>query len=150
MSNYLIREIKENDLDELMLLIGEHTAYEKADFTSEGKKERLKTELFETDSQLRCWVIEIDRKINGFCSFTFDYSTWDAAYFIYMDCLYIRSLFRGLGIGSVILEKLRKLAIERKCVNVQWHTPDFNVPAIKFYKKNGALSKNKVRFTLPA
>jgi ribosomal protein S18 acetylase RimI-like enzyme len=150
MSNYLIREIRENELDELMLLIGEHTAYEKADFTSDGKKERLKTELFETGSQLNCWVIEIDQEVIGFCSFTFDYSTWDAAYFIYMDCLYIRSQFRGLGIGSVILQKLRKLAIEKDCVNVQWHTPDFNAPAIKFYKKNGASSKNKVRFTLPA
>ena len=150
MSNYLIREIKENDLDELMLLIGEHTAYEKADFTSEGKKERLKTELFETGTQLHCWVIEIDQVVNGFCSFTFDYSTWDAAYFIYMDCLYIRSQFRGHGIGSAILRKLRKLAIEKGCVNVQWHTPDFNAPAIKFYRKNGASSKDKVRFTLPA
>jgi GNAT superfamily N-acetyltransferase len=150
MSNYLIREIKENDLDELMSLIGEHTAYEKADFISEGKKGRLKTELFETGSQLHCWVVEIDRMVQGFCSFTFDYSTWDAAYFIYMDCLYIRSEFRGIGIGSAILGKLRKLAIEKGCVNVQWHTPDFNAPAIKFYKKNEALAKSKVRFTLPA
>ncbi len=150
MSNYLIREIKEKELDELMLLIGEHAAYEKADFTSEGKKERLKTELFKTGSQLHCWVVEIDQIVQGFCSFTFDYSTWDAAYFIYMDCLYIRSSFRGLGIGSVILDKLKKLAIEKECVNVQWQTPDFNAPAIKFYKKNGATSKDKVRFTLTA
>ena len=149
MSNYLIREIRENDLDELMLLISEHTAYENADFISDGKKERLKTELFETGCQLQCWVVEIDQVVQGFCSFTFDYSTWDAAYFIYMDCLYIRSQFRGLGIGSAVLGKLKKLANEKWCVNVQWHTPDFNAPAIKFYKKNGALSKNKVRFTLP-
>jgi len=32
---------------------------------------------------------------------------------------------------------------------VQWQTPEFNAPAIAFYKKNGALSKDKVRFTLP-
>lgn len=148
MSKYLIRGITENDLDELVLLIGEHTAYEKADFTSEGKKERLKTELFGTGSQLHCWVIDIDQVVNGFCSFTFDYSTWDAAYFIFMDCLYIHSSFRGLGIGSVVLGKLRKLAIEKEFVNDQWHTPDFNAPAIKFYKKSGASLKNKVRFSL--
>lgn len=150
MSTYLIREIIENDLDELMLLIGEHAAYERTAFISEGKKERLKTELFGTGSQFNCWVIEIDQVVNGFCSFTFDYSTWDAAYFVYMDCLYIRSSFRGLGIGSAILEKLKKLAIEKGCVNVQWQTPDFNAPAIRFYKKNGAFSKDKVRFTLLA
>ncbi|WP_259066062.1 GNAT family N-acetyltransferase [Mucilaginibacter sp. X4EP1] len=149
MSNYLIREIKENDLDELMLLIEEHTAFEQAYYSSEGKKERLQKELFREDSQLKCWVIEIDDIVNGFCSFTYDYSTWDAAFFIYMDCLYIRSSFRGTGIGSVILGKLKALAAEKQCVNVQWQTPEFNAPAIAFYKKNGALSKDKVRFTLP-
>ena len=35
MSNYLISEIKEYDMDELLLLICDHTAYEEADFTSE-------------------------------------------------------------------------------------------------------------------
>jgi len=150
MSNYLIREIKENDLNELMLLIEEHTAYEQADYSNDGKKERLQKELFRENSQLKCWVIEIDNVVNGFCSFTYDYSTWDAAFFIYMDCLYIRSSFRCTGIGSVILGKLKALATEKQCVNVQWQTPDFNVPAIAFYKKNGAISKDKVRFTLPA
>jgi L-amino acid N-acyltransferase YncA len=149
MSKYLIREIQKNDLNELMLLIEEHTAYEQAAYNIEGKKERLQTELFRENSQLKCWVIEIDDKVNGFCSFTYDYSTWDAAFFIYMDCLYLRSSFRGMGIGSVILAKLKALATEKQCVNVQWQTPDFNAPAIAFYKKNGALSKDKVRFTLP-
>lgn len=149
MSNYLIREIQENDLDELMLLIEEHTAYEQAAYNGEGKKDQLQTELFRENSQLKCWVIEIDDKVNGFCSFTYDYSTWDAAFFIYMDCLYVRSSFRGMGIGSVILARLKALAAEKRCVNVQWQTPDFNAPAIAFYKKNGALSKDKVRFTLP-
>ncbi|TWJ03279.1 L-amino acid N-acyltransferase YncA [Mucilaginibacter frigoritolerans] len=148
MSNYLIREIQENDLDELMLLIEEHTAYEQAVYNGVGKKERLQKELFRENSQLKCWVIEIDNKVNGFCSFTYDYSTWDAAFFIYMDCLYIRSSFRGIGIGSVILARLKVLAAEKQYVNVQWQTPDFNAPAIAFYKKNGALSKDKVRFTL--
>jgi ribosomal protein S18 acetylase RimI-like enzyme len=149
MNNYLIREIQKNDLDELMLLIEEHTAYEQADYNGEGKKKLLQKELFRDNKQLNCWVVEINNKINGFCSFTYDYSTWDAAFFIYMDCLYIRSSFRGLGIGSVILTRLKVLAVEKQCVNVQWQTPDFNAPAIAFYKKNGALSKDKVRFTLP-
>lgn len=149
MSNYQIREIKKNDLDELMLLIEEHTDYEQAVYSGEGKKERLQTELFRENKQLHCWVIETNNEVNGFCSFTYDYSTWDAAFFIYMDCLYLRSSFRGMGIGSVILAKLKALAAEKQCVNVQWQTPDFNAPAIAFYKKNGALSKDKIRFTLP-
>jgi len=70
--NYLIRTIKETYLDELMLLIQEHTVFEKASYNAIGKKERLAAELFGGKSQLNCWVIEINGHVNGFCTFTYD------------------------------------------------------------------------------
>lgn len=148
MNNYFIRLVQESDMEELMLLIDEHATFEKSAYNSEGKKERLKIELFSENSRLKCWVIELGGKVNGYCSFTVDYSTWDAAYFIYMDCLYLRSDLRGAGIGSAILKKLQAFAAENHLVNIQWQTPNFNTSAIAFYKKNGAFSSNKVRFTL--
>ena len=150
MKTYEIREIQEKDLGELMLLIEEHAAYERSPYNGEGKQERLKDGLFGNNPRLKCWVIDIDQLVNGYCSFTFDYSTWDAAMFIYMDGLYLRSAYRGMGIGTVILTRLKELAAQNDMVNVQWQTPDFNESAIAFYKKNGALPKNKVRFTLKA
>ena len=150
MNKYLIRKIEKTDLDDLMLLIEEHTAYEQADYNSDGKKERLSEVLFKENSPLNCWMVEVDNEINGFCSFTFDYSTWDAASFLYMDCLYLREKCRGLGIGSAIIKKLELVAKEQGCVNLQWQTPVFNTLAIAFYKKAGATAKDKVRFTLNA
>lgn len=61
MKHYLIREIVENDLDELMLLIEEHAAYEKAHYTIEGKKQLLKNELFGKQKRLNCYVIVIEK-----------------------------------------------------------------------------------------
>ncbi|MBB5637240.1 L-amino acid N-acyltransferase YncA [Pedobacter cryoconitis] len=148
MNNFIIRTIKENELDDLIRLIEEHTAYEKAAYDSTGKKERLHVQLFQSKSQLKCWVVEIDGKLKGFCTYTIDYSTWDAANFLYMDCLYLCEDTRGMGIGSEIIRKLKEIAQENDCVNLQWQTPVFNQPAIDFYKKNGAASKDKVRFTL--
>ncbi|MFI5137008.1 MAG: GNAT family N-acetyltransferase [Sphingobacteriales bacterium] len=148
MKTYLIRRIKETEINDLMLLIEEHTAYEKAEYSSKGKKERLSAELFKENCPLKCWIVEIDNVINGFCSYTIDYSTWDAASFLNMDCLYIRESFRGLGIGSAIIKKLTLIAKENSCVNLQWQTPVFNAPAIAFYKKAGAVAREKVRFSL--
>ncbi len=148
MDLYTIREIKLRELDDLMLLIEEHTAFEKADYNSDGKKDRLGIELFKEQHRLNCWVVEIDGAVNGFCTYTVDFSTWDAATYLHMDCLYIREKYRGLGIGFAILKKLTLVAIKNGCINLQWQTPVFNTAAIAFYKKTGAIAKEKMRFSL--
>jgi GNAT superfamily N-acetyltransferase len=149
MKAYQIRAIRENEMDTLMLLIREHTTYEKVDYTDQNKKERLYQAIFEKPHKLTCWVVEFDGKISGFCSFTIDYSTWDAARYLYMDCLYLSEDIRGLGIGTDIISRLRQIAVDNNYCCLQWQTPVFNLPAIAFYHKIGASSKEKMRFTLP-
>lgn len=146
--SYLIRPIEPADLDELLNLMQEHADYEKAPFTPEGKKERLIKALFSEHPKLNCWVVEMETGLIGFVSYTFDYSTWDAADFMYMDCLFLREQARGQGIGTDIIQRLVTVAIEHQCINIQWQTPMFNQPAIDFYHKNKASSNPKVRFTL--
>lgn len=148
--NYLIRPIEPADLGELLILLQEHADYEKAAFTPEGKKERLAETLFADHLKLNCWVVETETGLIGFVSYTFDYSTWDAADFMYMDCLFLREQARGQGIGTDIIERLKVVATEHQCINIQWQTPVFNQPAIDFYHKNQATSNQKVRFTLKA
>jgi GNAT superfamily N-acetyltransferase len=148
MSDYIIRPVKENDLEELLILIGEHADFEQAPFDPTPHKEKLKIALFGQPVRLNCWVVEQRAKLTGYVSFTFDFSTWGAADFMYMDCLYLREGSRGYGIGTAIIKKLYQLARERNCINIQWQTPAFNASAIRFYHKNHAVSKNKVRFTL--
>ncbi len=147
-SDYIIRPVNKNDLDSLLILMQEHADYEQAAFNPANKKEKLETALFGQPVKLNCWVVEQGENLNGFVSFTFDFSTWDAADFMYMDCLYLRPNARGHGIGTTIIEKLHKIAKEKNCINIQWQTPDFNESAIRFYHKNNAVSKNKMRFAL--
>ena len=141
--------LKEDELDNLIPLLEEHAIYERAEYNRKDKRERLAAELFKADSRLKILVVEIGEKIQGYCSYTIDYSTWSAARFLHMDCLFIREEFRGLGIGSVIIKKMMIAAKENDCVNLQWQTTAFNAQAIAFYKKNHAIGIGKVRFTLP-
>ena len=67
---------------------------------------------------------------------------------MYMDCLFLEEEARSFGIGEVLIEKLKEIAAENNCVNIQWQTPEFNTRAIKFYNRIGAKGKDKVRFTL--
>ncbi|WP_316634893.1 GNAT family N-acetyltransferase [uncultured Flavobacterium sp.] len=145
---YSIRNCEVSDLPKLVVLCQKHAEFEKADYSPEGKEDRLKKALFDKLPKLYCLVVATDNDIVGYVSYTFDYSTWDAATFIYMDCLFLEEETRGLGIGEILIEKLKQIGTEKNCVNIQWQTPEFNERAIKFYNRIGGKGKDKVRFTL--
>ena len=146
---YLIRECSEGDLDKIIVLCRKHAEYEKAAYNPEGKKEKLAEALFSEPKRLGCLVAVVAGGVIGYATYTFDFSTWDAQQFIYLDCLYLEDDYRNFGIGAVIMEKVKEIGQTAGCVNMQWQTPDFNTKAIKFYKRIGGIGKEKLRFTLP-
>jgi ribosomal protein S18 acetylase RimI-like enzyme len=145
---YSIRNCERADLPQLVLLCQKHAEFEKADFTPEGKSEALEKAIFTENPKLYCLVVATKETVVGYVSYTFDYSTWDAADFIYMDCLFLEEQARSFGIGEVLIEKLKQIGTEKNCINIQWQTPQFNKRAIKFYHRMGGKGKDKVRFTL--
>ena len=76
------------------------------------------------------------------------YSTWDAKEYLYMDCLFLFEEYRGLGIGEELVNTMKEFGRKEDIDLIQWQTPDFNVRAIKFYRRLGASSKSKERFFL--
>lgn len=145
---YSIRNCEIADLPKLVVLCQKHAEFEKADFSPEGKEEKLKEAIFSKNPKLFCLVVAAKETIVGYVSYTFDFSTWDAATFMYMDCLFLEEEARSFGIGEVLIEKLKEIATENNCINIQWQTPEFNTRAIKFYNRIDAKGKDKVRFTL--
>jgi L-amino acid N-acyltransferase YncA len=146
--NYLIRDCQTKDLNAVVQLCQKHAEYERATFNLTGKEERLKNAIFDVHPKLFCLVVEVNETIVGYATYTFDFSTWDATTFMYMDCLFLEEETRGFGIGETLIEKLKQIAIEKKCINIQWQTPKFNERAIKFYHRIGGTAKEKVRFFL--
>jgi len=144
--NYLIRDCHPEDISILVDLCQKHAEYESASFNPVGKEEKLKSALFGERPKLFCLIAEVGGTIVGYATYTFDFSTWDAATFMYMDCLYLEEDARGFGIGEALIEKLKQIAKDKNCINIQWQTPEFNKRAIKFYRRIGGIGKDKVRF----
>jgi GNAT superfamily N-acetyltransferase len=142
----MIRAVQDSDIPELLELCAEHARYEKADVVMDGKSEALKN-AFATH-KLYGWVVERDKELVGYATATLDYSTWYAAEFLHMDCLYLKENVRGEGLGKMLVAEMLKLAKEKNCINVQWQTPDWNTRAMNFYSRLGASSKPKIRFYL--
>ncbi|GHO81602.1 GCN5 family N-acetyltransferase [Ktedonobacter sp. SOSP1-85] len=145
----LIREAVPDDIEALIQLCAEHAAYEGARYNPQGKGEQLSSALFSTPPRLYAWVIEQDGKLLGYATATQEFSTWDAASFLHMDCLYLRENTRGRGLGPLLVKEIAHLALKLGCVNVQWQTPIWNERAISFYQRLGAEGRPKMRFSLP-
>ena len=133
--------------DIINLCVG-HAAYEKSEYDRSGKAERLSSDLFGEEPKLYCLVAESENKYIGYITWMKQYSTWDAKEYLYMDCLYLEDGCRGYGIGEALVNRMKEFGREHNIDLVQWQTPDFNVRAIKFYKRIGATSKSKERFFL--
>ena len=125
-----------------------HAAFEKSEYSRLGKAERLKLDIFGESPKLFCLVAVIEEKYVGYITWMKQYSTWDAKEYLYMDCLYLEDDYRGFGIGEALVDEMKDFGRANDIDLVQWQTPDFNVRAIKFYRRIGALSLSKKRFFL--
>jgi GNAT superfamily N-acetyltransferase len=145
---YTIRRIRKAELHELIGLCAEHAAYERADFNSEGKIDALRRSIFAT-GRLHAWVAEAQGRAIGYATATLEFSTWKSDEIVHMDCLFVAAEYRGTGAGSALFRAVLEFASEQGVQEVQWQTPDWNVDAMRFYRRKGAAGRPKVRFTLP-
>lgn len=143
-----IRFVKKSDLDALIHLCELHAAFEKAEYNRTNKKNLLSNHLFSAQPSLFCLVVEQSNELVGYTTYMKQFSTWDAALYIYMDCLFLKEASRGYGIGERLIERIKEEARKTKSSHIQWQTPDFNLRAINFYHRIGAKSKRKERFFL--
>ncbi len=65
-------------------------------------------------------------------------STWRGQHGIYLEDLYVRPAFRGLGLGRALMAELARICIERGYPRLEWWVLDWNTPAIDFYRSLGA------------
>jgi GNAT superfamily N-acetyltransferase len=96
-----------------------------------------------------CLVAEHESKIVGYATFMPQFSTWEAGFYLYLDCLYIRETARGRGIGKQMMQGIIDRAKAMDCREIQWQTPFCNKQAIGFYRHLGATSLHKERFFFP-
>ena len=143
-----IRFVKKVDLDDLVLLCELHAIYEKANYNAINKSKKLGEYLFSNTPSLYCLVVEKENKIVGYATYMKQFSTWDASFYIYMDCLFLTEETRGFGLGEKLVHRIMEEGHKNKCSLIQWQTPNFNERAIKFYNRLGATSKSKERFFL--
>lgn len=143
-----IRRALRQDIQGLVALCAEHANFERAVYDSADKAVRLSYALFAGVPRLYAWMAVVDGNFVGYATAAPEYSTWSAAEYLHMDCLYVQSGRRGTGIGAALMASVVQLARERGFAEVQWQTPSWNVDASRFYRRHGAVDQEKLRFVL--
>ena len=71
--------------------------------------------------------------------FFHSFSTFLAKPGLYLEDLYVRSAFRGQGIGRRLLAHVAQIARTRGCGRFEWSVLDWNETAIRSYRRAGAV-----------
>ncbi|MBE5979458.1 MAG: GNAT family N-acetyltransferase [Paenibacillaceae bacterium] len=136
------RYAQESDTALILEFIKELADYEKMLDDVVATEELLKEWLFE---QKKAEVIfaQADGKEVGFALFFHNFSTFLGRGGIYLEDLFVKSDYRGKGIGKAIFKKLGAIARERGCGRLEWWCLDWNQPSIDFYRSMGAESMDE-------
>ena len=146
--NIHIRFAESKDIEQIIGLCSLHAAFEKSEYEVSGKSEKIGKDLFSEFPKLYCLVVESEDDLLGYATYMKQYATWNACEYIYMDCLFIKEFARGRGLGEKLVNRIKQEGKKLGCDLIQWQTPDFNIRAMKFYRRIGAISKSKERFFL--
>ncbi|KAG9468671.1 hypothetical protein GDO78_022199 [Eleutherodactylus coqui] len=73
----------------------------------------------------------------GFAMYYFTYDPWTGRS-LHLEEFFVMEPYRGLGIGSEILQKISQEAIAHRCSSMYFLVLSWNMAAIEYYKKRGA------------
>jgi GNAT superfamily N-acetyltransferase len=141
------------DVPLILQFITELAEYEQLANEVRATPERLHQALFGVRPAAEVVIAEVDGTPAGFALFFHNFSTFLGLPGIYLEDLFVRPPFRGRGIGRRLLGHLADVAVARGCGRLEWAVLDWNVPAIGFYRKLGAVPMDDwtvMRVTGPA
>ncbi|HSI68778.1 MAG TPA: GNAT family N-acetyltransferase [Gillisia sp.] len=138
---YTIREAKREDMPQVLDLIKELAAYENASSEVEIKVKDLEHEGFD-EGNFKCFVADVDGKIEGMALVYFRFSTWKGRT-VHLEDLIVREKMRGTGLGGALYRRVVQYGHENGVRRVEWVVSEGNKNAIEFYENTGAdIKKN--------
>lgn len=126
------------DTSQILAFIRELADYEKLAHEAVADEAALATHLFGEHPAAEVVMAEVDGQPAGFALFFHNFSTFLGQRGLYLEDLFVRPPYRGLGLGKRLMVHLAQLAMERGCGRFEWSVLDWNEPALRFYRSLGA------------
>jgi GNAT superfamily N-acetyltransferase len=133
-----LRSATSADIPHVLAFIRELAEYEKLAHEAVADEATLATHLFGEHPAAEVVIAEVNGQPAGFALFFHNFSTFLGQRGLYLEDLFVRPQYRGLGLGKRLMVHLAQLATQRGCGRFEWSVLDWNEPAIRFYRSLGA------------
>lgn len=133
-----IRPAGMDDVPLIRQLIAELADYERLAHAAVATDEGLRAQLFGAQPAAEVLIGEVDGQPAGFALYFHNFSTFLGKRGLYLEDLFVRPAFRGVGLGRHLMAALARIAVQRDCGRFEWSVLDWNAPAIGFYRRLGA------------
>ncbi len=125
------------DMPRVLELITELAIFEKEPEAVEVKLSDLEQDGFGSNPKFTCFVLEVDKIVEGIALVYTRYSTWKGEV-LHLEDLIVSEKCRGKRLGTKLLDEVVKYGKEKRVKRISWEVLDWNEPAIKFYESKGA------------
>ncbi len=132
--NISIRKGLKTDLPQVLGLIQELAAYEKAPLEVAVTISEMERDGFGENPVFRFFVAETGEKIVGISLYYIKYSTWKGKC-VFLEDIIVTESHRKFGIGKQLFDEVVQVAKEMNARRMEWQVLEWNQPAIKFYEK---------------
>ncbi|MFT3763663.1 MAG: GNAT family N-acetyltransferase [Pseudoxanthomonas sp.] len=139
----VLRPAARADTPQILAFIRELAEYEKLADEAVAGEAQIAEHLFGARAYAEAVIAEVDGQPAGFALFFHNYSTFAGKPGLYLEDLFVRPPYRGLGVGTRLIAHLAALAVERGCARFEWSVLDWNEPAIRFYRGLGAVGMDQ-------
>jgi len=123
--------------------------FEKLPLPSEEESARLGAMIFDGGS-IEAMVAEKDGVVEGMAIFWEGLgSSFRARPFLFLEDLVVSEASRSAGVGEALVRELAREGVRRGAMRIEWSVLDWNVNAIRFYRRIGAAPQQDwVRYEL--
>ncbi|KIW08847.1 uncharacterized protein PV09_00773 [Verruconis gallopava] len=145
-----IRLARREDVPEILAMIKELAAFEKAEDSVQATEESLaETLCFDTSSDgvfptkatgyAKTFILTApEGEVAGMALWFHNYSTWTSKPGIYLEDLFVRPKFRRRGYATLLLRELAKEVTRINGGRLEWWCLKWNQRALNFYEGIGA------------
>ena len=138
-----IRAATADDVPLIRQLIAELAEYERLADAAVATADDLRAQLFGAHPAAEVLIGEVDGEAAGFALFFHNFSTFLGKRGLYLEDLFVRPGFRGVGLGRHLMASLARIAMQRDCGRFEWSVLDWNAPAIGLYRTLGAVGMDE-------
>ncbi len=133
-----LTNVQSADVGALLALIRELAELEKLAHEVVATEDVLRESLFGGPTNAEAVLARVDGTVAGFALYFHNFSTFQGRQGLHLEDLYVRSDFRGQGVGTALLAHVARVAVARHCGRLEWSVLDWNRRAIDFYTGMGA------------